>query len=100
LGKAPKEWLSLMFTKDALRRRNRQLEVPVAEMVNCRAQEQAFPIAKSYAPNVERSEGFLQTAAGVRSPKVTIEIRILPRWLVAHRCKIWTPCGQLEMSSL
>jgi hypothetical protein len=54
----------------------------------------------SYAPNFERAEGFLQTAAGVRSPKVMIEIRILPRWLVDHRCRMVTPCGHLEMSSL
>jgi hypothetical protein len=100
LGKAPGEWLSLVLAKDALRRRRRELEVPVAEMVNRRAQEQTFPIAKSYAPNFERAEGFLQTAAGVRSPKVMIEIRILPRWLVAHRCRLVTPCGHLEMSSL
>jgi hypothetical protein len=45
-------------------------------------------------------QGFLQTAAGMRTPKVAIKIRILTQWLVAHRCKMRTPCGQLEMSSL
>jgi hypothetical protein len=46
LGKVPGKWLSLVLIKDALRRPSRQLEVPVAEMVNRCAQEQAFPVAK------------------------------------------------------
>jgi len=96
----PSEWLSLVLIKDALCRRRRELEVPVAEMVNRRAQEQAFPTAKSYAPIFKRSEGCLQIAAGVPTPKVAIKIRILTQWLVAHCCKMTTPCGQLEMSSL
>jgi len=100
LGKAPKEWPSVTLTKDALRRRCRLFEVPVAEMVNRCTQEQAFPIAKVNASIFERSEGFLQIAAGVPTPKVAIKIRILTRWLVGHRCKMGTPCGQLEMSSL
>jgi hypothetical protein len=100
LGKVSGEWLSLVLAKDALHRRRRLLEVPVAEMVNRRAQEQAFPIAKVNASIFERSEGFLQTAAGVRSPKVAIEIRILPRWLFAHRSRMGTSCGRLEMLSL
>jgi len=33
----PSEWLSLVLIKDALCRRRRELEVPVAEMVNRRA---------------------------------------------------------------
>jgi len=45
-------------------------------------------------------QGFLQTAAGMRTPKVAIKIRILTRWLVAHRSKMGTACGHLEMSSL
>jgi hypothetical protein len=36
----------------------------------------------------------------VSTPKVAIKIRILTRWLVAHFCKMRTPCSQLEMSSL
>ena len=100
LGKVPSEWLSLVLIKDALCRRRRELEVPVAEMVNRCTQEQAFPIAKVNATIFERSEGFLQIAAGVPTPKVAIKIRILTRWLVGHRCKMGTPCGQLEMSSL
>src|SRR5260370_16625804 len=69
-------------------------------MVNRRAQEQAFPTAKSYAPIFKRSEGCLQIAAGVPTPKVAIKIRILTQWLVAHCFKITTPCGQFEKSSL
>jgi hypothetical protein len=100
LGKAPKEWPSVTLTKDALRRPCRLFEVPVADMVNRCTQEQAFPIAKVNASIFERSEGFQQTAAGVRSPKVAIEIRILPRWLSAHRSRMGTSCGRLEMLSL
>jgi hypothetical protein len=37
LGKVPSEWPSLVFIQDALCRRRRELEVPVAEMVNRRA---------------------------------------------------------------
>jgi hypothetical protein len=37
LGKVTGEWLPLALAKDALRRRCRLFEVPVAEMVNRRA---------------------------------------------------------------
>jgi hypothetical protein len=76
LGKAPSEWLSVVLIKDTLCRRRRELEVPVAEMINRRAQVQAFPTAKSHAPIFKRSECFLQTAAGARTPKVAVKIHI------------------------
>ena len=85
LGKAPSEWLSPLVIKDALCRRRRELEVPVAEMVDRRAQEQAFPTAKSHAPVFKRSEGFLQFAAGLPTPKIAIKIRMLmQRLFVLH----------------
>jgi hypothetical protein len=77
LGKAPSEWLSPVLIKDTLCRRRRELEVPVAEMINRRAQVQAFPTAKRHAPIFKRSECFLQIAAGVRTPKVAVKIHIL-----------------------
>jgi hypothetical protein len=77
LGKAPGEWLSPPLTKDTLCRCRCELEVPVAEMIDRRAQVQAFPAAKSYAPIFKRSECFLQIAPGVRTPKVAVKIHIL-----------------------
>ena len=77
LGKAPSEWLSPALTKDTLCRRRCELEVPVAEMIDRRAQVQAFPTAESYAPIFKRSECFLQIAAGVCTPKVAVKIHIL-----------------------
>ena len=76
MGKAPSEWLSVVLIKDTLCRRRRELEVPEAEMINRRAQVQAFPTAKSHAPIFKRSECFLQTAAGARTPKVAVKIHI------------------------
>jgi hypothetical protein len=70
---------SLVFIKDASSRHRRLLEISVAEMVNGCAQEQAFPIAKLNASIFEDFEGFLQTAAGVRMPKVAIKIRSLTK---------------------
>jgi hypothetical protein len=45
-------------------------------MVNSRAQEQAFPTAKSHAPIFKCSECFLQIAVGVRTPKVAVKTHI------------------------
>jgi hypothetical protein len=71
LAKAPRKRLTVLPRgQNAPRRYGRLLEVPVAEMVNRRAQEHALPTAKSYAPIFERSEGFQQIAAGVATPKV------------------------------
>jgi hypothetical protein len=91
LGKVAGEWRSLVLIKDALSRHRRLLEMPVAEMVNRCAQEQAFPIAKLNASIFERSEGFLQTAAGMRTPKVAIKIRILTQRLFAHWSRMGPP---------
>ena len=46
LGKVAREWRSLVLAYDALSGRSRLLEIPVAEMVNSCAQEQAFPITE------------------------------------------------------
>src|SRR5580704_4599154 len=90
---APSEWLSPVLTKDALCRRRRELEVPVSEMVKRRAQEQAFPTAKSHAPIFKRSEGFLQFAAGLPTPKIAIKIRMLMRRLFVHRSRMGASWG-------
>ena len=59
LGKAPREWLPSVLGKNALCGLRRLLEIPVAEMVNCRAQEQAFPATTCYASIFERVECLL-----------------------------------------
>jgi hypothetical protein len=100
LGKAAGEGLSSTLMKDALRRDCRLFEVTVAEMVKCRAQEQAFPITEVNASIFERSEGFPRFAASLPTPKVTIKIRIPKQRLFAHRSRMGTSCGRLEMSSL
>jgi hypothetical protein len=100
LRKSPWEWLSLQLTKDALRGLCRLLEVPLAEMVKRRAQKQALPAAESHASIFEHSERLRQIAAGVRAPKVAIEIRILLLWLAAHCCRMAPLRTNLEMSSL
>jgi hypothetical protein len=65
LGKVPGEWLSLALIKDALRRSGRLLEVPVAEVVNRRAQEQAFPITERKMPALECFERQLYGKLGL-----------------------------------
>jgi hypothetical protein len=100
LRKSPWEWLSLQLTKDALRGLCRLLEVPFAEMVKRSAQKQALPAAKSHASIFEHSERLRQIAAGVRAPKIAIEIRILSLWLAAHCCRMAPLRTNLKMSSL
>jgi hypothetical protein len=56
LGKVPGKCLSLVLTKDALRRSGGLLEVPVTEVVNRCAQEQALPITERKTPAFERFE--------------------------------------------
>jgi hypothetical protein len=75
-------------------------EVPVAKIVNCRAQEQAFPTAKSQALTFERPERPHYGAVGLPAPKQAIEIQIGTRQPVAHHSMMAVPCGHLEMSSL
>ena len=53
LRKVAREWRSLVLAQDALSGRSRLLEIPVAEMVNTCAQEQAFPIAQRKTPAFE-----------------------------------------------
>jgi len=101
LAKAPRERLTdFPGGQNALCRSGRLLEVPVAEMVNRRAQEHAFPTAKRNAAAFERPEGLLQIVVGAPTPKLAIEIWIIARQLILHRCRMVTPCGHWEMSSL
>ena len=64
LGKVPGKWLSLVLTKDALRRSDGLLEVPVTEVVNRCAQEQALPITERKTPAFERFERQLHGKLG------------------------------------
>ena len=53
MGKVTHEWRSLVLALDALSGRSRLLEIPIAEMVNSCAQEQAFPITERKTPAFE-----------------------------------------------
>jgi hypothetical protein len=64
LGKVAREWRSLVLAYDALSGRSRLLEIPVAEMVNSCAQEQAFPITERKTPAFECIERQLNGMLG------------------------------------
>ena len=57
-------------------------------MVKRCAQEQALPITEENSSIFERIEGFLQFAAGLRTPKIAIKIRMLMRRLFVHRSRM------------
>ena len=71
-----------------MRRDCRLFEVPVSEMVERCAQEQALPITEGNASIFERIEGFLQFAAGLPTPKIAIKIHMQMRRLFVHRSRM------------
>ena len=64
MGKVTREWRSLVLAWDTLSGRSRLLEIPVAEMINSCAQEQAFPITERKMPAFESLERHLYGVLG------------------------------------